>query len=194
MGVAYDGQEYFLGYYRVPHHRCCSAADLNPVQYENMVGFFAVREDHWVYTEIGPLKNPVPTPIPAQNGWTPEYTATVSIASVSQASPEEIANLLFTQWLEHFKTSDADSRNRIDEYVITKVEIPANSTSLAQEQDLGFVATVLFSVKPTILMYSNWVAGNGIIDDQNWKRDKFLFIGVVKEDDIYRLKIIGTGP
>ncbi|GAB4580609.1 MAG: hypothetical protein Fur0022_33510 [Anaerolineales bacterium] len=56
VGIVYDGQEIPLGYKRVLHHGCCSAASLNPMQYENMVGFFAVREDKWYYVEIGVFK------------------------------------------------------------------------------------------------------------------------------------------
>lgn len=60
IGIVYDGQEFPLGYYRVLHNGCCSSGVLNPVQYENMVGFFAVRGDKWVYTEIGAFENFLP--------------------------------------------------------------------------------------------------------------------------------------
>lgn len=53
VGVSYDGRDISLGYDFVPHHRCCSAGELNPKMYENMVGFFAVRGDKWYYVEIG---------------------------------------------------------------------------------------------------------------------------------------------
>ena len=53
VGIVYDGQEILLGYDRVLHYGCCSAGVLNPLKYENMVGFFAVRGDKWYYVEIG---------------------------------------------------------------------------------------------------------------------------------------------
>jgi hypothetical protein len=44
-------------------------------------------------------------------------------------------------------------------------------------------------------MYSNWVAGNGDVDvDGGWIRQKFEFIGIIRENDVYRIKIIGTSP
>jgi hypothetical protein len=136
----------------------------------------------------------IPTPIPAKNGWTSEYTATVPSMSVNQYTQEQIASLLFTQWLNHFKTEDADSRNRLDEYELLKVEIPKNLSFLAQEKAVDFVATVVFSVKPSVYMYSDWNAGNGISTDNIWIRNKFLIIGIDKKNELYNLLLIGTGP
>jgi hypothetical protein len=56
VGISYNRQDISLGYDYVPHHRCCSAGELNPKMYENMVGFFAVRDDKWYYVEIGVFK------------------------------------------------------------------------------------------------------------------------------------------
>lgn len=137
---------------------------------------------------------PIPTPIPAKNGWTSEYTATVSNTSLNQYTQEEIASILFTQWLDHFKTEDADSQNRLDEYELLKVETPKNLAFLAQEKAVDFVATVVFSVKPSVYMYSNWNAGNGISTDNIWIRNKFLIIGIDKKNELYSLLLIGTGP
>jgi hypothetical protein len=53
VGVAFDGQETLLDYDHVPHNQCCSAAELNPIQAENMVAFFALRDGMWYYVEMG---------------------------------------------------------------------------------------------------------------------------------------------
>ena len=137
---------------------------------------------------------PIPTPIPAKNGWTPEFTASLSNTTASQYTQEEIASILFTQWLDHFKTVNADSRSRLEEYELIKVEIPTNLTFLAKEKDVEFVATFVFSVKPFVYMYSNWNAGNGVSTDNVWIRNKFLIAGVDVADDLYSLVILGTGP
>lgn len=137
---------------------------------------------------------PISTPIPAKNGWVSEYIATVPGISVDQYTQEEIASILFTQWLNHFKTEDADSRNRLDEYELLKVETPKNLAFLAQEKAVDFVATVVFSVKPSVYMYSNWNAGNGISTDNIWTRNKFMIIGIDKKNELYSLLIIGSGP
>ncbi len=195
VGIVYDGHEVPLGYDRVLHYGCCSAGSLSPDQYENMVGFFAVRDGKWYYVEIGAYEGDFPTPFPAQNGWTEAYTATIPVASVRQSTREEIVTLLFSQWLDHFKIPDADSRNGIEEYEILQVEFPEDEmfASIKQEKGVDYVAWVSFSVKPVIYVYSHWNAGNGTSTDQTWIRDKGLIIGVVQENGEYRLVLIGTG-
>ncbi len=138
--------------------------------------------------------SPLPTPIPAQNGWTPEFTATISSKEVEDYTQEEIAKILFTQWLDHFKTQDADSQHRLSEYELLKVETPNSFSALRAEEDVDFIATISFSVKPSAFMFSSWVAGNGTVTDQAWIRNKFLFTGVKKDNNLYSLKILGTGP
>lgn len=56
VGIVYDGQEIPLGYDRVLHYGCCSMGSLNPIQYENMVSFFAVRDGSWYYVEVGSVR------------------------------------------------------------------------------------------------------------------------------------------
>lgn len=53
VGFSYDGGEADLGYDDVVHYRCCAESVLNPVQAEEMVGFFAAREGTWYYVELG---------------------------------------------------------------------------------------------------------------------------------------------
>jgi hypothetical protein len=137
---------------------------------------------------------PLPSPIPAKNGWVPEFTPTMTVASADQYSEEQIARILFTQWLDHFKTDDADSQNRLDEYQVSEVRTPENLAFLADEKKLDSVATVVFSVRPSIYLYSNWNAGNGMSTDNTWIEDKYLIIGVDKANGMYSLVIIGTGP
>lgn len=53
VGVSYDGQETDLDFDEVPHYRCCSESSLNPTQAQNMVAFFARRDQAWLYVELG---------------------------------------------------------------------------------------------------------------------------------------------
>lgn len=53
IGVSYDGQTFLLGFEEIPRYRCCSSAELNPRQYQNMVSFFARKGETWYYVEIG---------------------------------------------------------------------------------------------------------------------------------------------
>jgi hypothetical protein len=137
----------------------------------------------------------VPTRIPARNGWKPDYVSVIPIASLDTKSQSEIAYLLFDSLLAHFKTPDADSRNGLVDYAILNVQAePDLYSQLAVEQEVDFVATAIYSVRPTILMYSNWVAGNGDVAFQSgWINQKSLFIGIYHENGTYRIKILGTG-
>ncbi len=53
VGYSLDGQETDLDYTEIPHYRCCSESSLNPVQAQNMVAFFAARNQTWFYVELG---------------------------------------------------------------------------------------------------------------------------------------------
>ena len=53
IGIVFDGKGTMLGFDRVPHYACCSAAELNPRPSPNMVSFFAQKTDTWYYVEIG---------------------------------------------------------------------------------------------------------------------------------------------
>jgi len=53
VGVSFDGQRTLLDYEHVRHNECCSMAEANPVQAENMVAFFALRDGMWYYVEMG---------------------------------------------------------------------------------------------------------------------------------------------
>ena len=128
---------------------------------------------------------PTETPVPTEGEWTYEYIATAPATSVGNSSQEEIASLLFTQWLNHFKTEKADVYYRLDDFKLINVVIREE-----RPPDV-FVAMVTFSVKPITM--TPWVAGNGATDGV-WVRDKLLFISVKKENNIYSLISMGTGP
>jgi hypothetical protein len=53
LGYSYAGEEVELPYDSIPHYLCCSASQLNPIQAENMVAFYAMLGDQWFYVELG---------------------------------------------------------------------------------------------------------------------------------------------
>jgi hypothetical protein len=53
IGISYNGKEISLEYTEIPHYSCCSGAAFNPKIAENMVSFFAQRNETWYYVEIG---------------------------------------------------------------------------------------------------------------------------------------------
>jgi hypothetical protein len=62
MGAIYDNQEIPLGYSEVPHYGCCSNGELNPHVGQNMVAFFARRQQTWYYVQLGIFANATPVP------------------------------------------------------------------------------------------------------------------------------------
>ena len=53
LGFYYDDHEVLAGYDEIPRYGCCSQAEVNARQAENMVAFFARRDRTWYYVEVG---------------------------------------------------------------------------------------------------------------------------------------------
>ena len=125
---------------------------------------------------------PTPTAMPKNDG-------TIPVASVgSNATQQEIAKALFTQWLEHSKIDGS-----LEDYEVGNVQVITNLSGA--DYGVDFVAGVGYSVRPSKGGRSWWVAGNGIVvEGDPWIRNKGLLIGVRRDNDMYVLKIIGTGP
>ena len=130
----------------------------------------------------------------AANERNEKYTPTISVDAVSKGNPQEVAGNLVNQWLSHFK-SRINIQNRLDAYEIHDIR-------LREAQGDEFVVTASFSVKPTSncsdwlmgIFCSDWIAGNGTLEENGWIRHKFLFFKVIKEGNWYKLQVIGTGP
>jgi len=114
------------------------------------------------------------------------YVPAVSVGAVDQATPNEIAGTLIDQWLSHFKSDSVGIQNRPSEYEVHEIRV-------TEEHGNAFVITALFLVKPASI-FSDWIAGNGVPGEDDWIRSKFLFFKVIREGDVYRLQVIGTGP
>jgi len=52
-GYSYDGKDTDLQYTEIPHYRCCAETEINPLPAQNMVAFFAVKDQEWFYVELG---------------------------------------------------------------------------------------------------------------------------------------------
>ncbi len=53
LGFSYDGHEVLAAYDEIPHYGCCSEAQVNAHQAQDMVAFFARRNQTWYYVEVG---------------------------------------------------------------------------------------------------------------------------------------------
>jgi hypothetical protein len=131
-------------------------------------------------------------PPPTSQGW----RQIVAHLSAAETAGLDGSGILFTLWEDYMQRCQftlLDDRQRLVEYEIVEVKEDSGLIALRQEKGLDLVGTVVFSVRPVQMEYSDWVAGNGEIQSE-WVRSKFLFIGFSKDGDAVHLRIIGTGP
>jgi hypothetical protein len=108
------------------------------------------------------------------------------VADIEGMTQEDVAAWLMSAYLDHFTCPEIDDLSRLVDYQI-------EGTSLQSRGDLQFTVQVTFSVQPVLGTNSNWIAGNGELDDP-WVRNKMLFVTVVLQDDEYVIGSMGTGP
>ena len=128
---------------------------------------------------------------PATEKWSTEYIPSLPISSVGNVPDDVMISRLCCQWLQHFKSIQADEKERLDDYVIHRVEF-LGFNELAREQGVLSTAWLIYSVKPHQLLYSHWVAGNGVIKN-GWISRKSIIVGLYTDKKFYKLKLIG-GP
>ena len=139
-----------------------------------------------------PLKNPpaaqVSTLAPSSSPvpWTADFTPTVSIAALGNATHEEIVRTLYTQYLEHYTNSHADDRWRLDDYEIHNVDASKLVEAHLNSGAFDFVAAVSYSVKPSVFLYSHWNAGSAQTGDNGWVNTGTL-VGVFIKNGAYHL-------
>lgn len=98
----------------------------------------------------------------------------------------EIAYKLMDERLKSFKSSAVNKQERIKDYKIYSVHIHSQVNS-------GFVFTIDYSVKPTIIE-SGWRAGNGAYNEKSgWIESKFLFVRVLQEGNTFTYVEGATG-
>ena len=83
INSSFDGQAVMVGYDDIPHYGCCSGGASNPISAENMVAFFAKRDNQWYYVEIGAYQEDNQPQIPS-----PEVQPCLSVPEVYQ--PDEV--------------------------------------------------------------------------------------------------------
>lgn len=118
--------------------------------------------------------------------WTVDFTPTVSIAAMSQATHEEIIKALYTQYLDHYKNSHANDQWRLDDYEIQKIDASKLVEAHVNSGAFDFVAAVAYSVKPSVFLYSHWNAGSAQTGDNGWVNTGTL-VGVFIKNGAYHL-------
>ena len=106
---------------------------------------------------------------------------TLSYSAAADLSGSEIAAKLFEVQLEWQQAKRQLASGKITAYKIEKVT-PVES--------MPGVYSVVYSIKSGDDAYK---AGNGRIADGGWILHKSLYVRVVKNEDGYKLEVIGTG-
>ncbi len=128
----------------------------------------------------------------AHETWDIWYTPSLAFDAAEGDMIDEMLTLqLFCQWLQYFKVAHVDEKYRLNDYAIHHIEF-SGLTRLAKEHKVESTAWVIYSVKPAQLLYSDWVAGNGTIDNE-WVSNKSVIVGLYKNDGFYKMKLI-QGP
>ncbi|GEM_PF-5851953 len=141
-----------------------------------------------------PTSTTSPQSIPSNVGGL-YFAPSLTIATGETLTQQEIAEALFTNWLTHFKdVGQEDARYKIDDYEVIQVTIPEELQSCSNKLRAEFVATGIFSVKPTDKLASGWFAGGGnISDDQLWIT-KSHDVAILLDNGVYSWKLLGVPP
>lgn len=133
-----------------------------------------------------------PKPDPASTSFNPS----LPITSTEAMTQTEIAASLLTTWLEHYKGNALENTHfSLDDYEIVKIEIPEKLQVCAAKQDMGFIATIYYSVKPSQKSGSSWAAGSGEISaDRLWINNKVQHVMIFANENAYTWKLLGNPP
>ena len=152
-------------------------------------------------TRLRPTRTMVPQgPSPTFTDFPREwlYTATpdpqmftIVAKIVGDYSQEEIARMLYTKWLDHFLGKNIGDTVRLDEYMINRIQIPADQKCAKKSGGLFFVE--VSAILKMASEHSDWGAGSGnTLDDGRLDKP---FSGVVyKDGDTYTLIMTSNVP
>lgn len=106
--------------------------------------------------------------------------------TVTYETDPEIARSLLDKYLQHYASSEVAESERLKDYKI-------NEIAIREKTNDGFVYTAKFSVQG----FNNNTplgAGNGVIKDNGWIEDKFMFIRVSQKDKTFTMTGMATSP
>lgn len=115
-----------------------------------------------------------------QNGYQPSMTVKPG------TNLETVARSLLEKYLKHYMENSIPEPERLKAFKIKEIK-------LQEKNDSGFVYTAEFSVQG-VDENTSWVAGNGIVKNDGWIEDKYMFIKVAKKGNTYTMKEWGTSP
>ncbi|MBE3578443.1 hypothetical protein [Caldanaerobacter subterraneus] len=95
-----------------------------------------------------------------------------SITVEGNVKSEEIARTFLEKYFKHYMENTVPIEERLKDFRIDRIDIKEESPN-------GIYFTVSFSVKPSI-SNSDWMAGNGVIKENGWKRNSGLLLSKKK--------------
>ncbi|MEJ2600256.1 MAG: hypothetical protein P8Z00_18115 [Anaerolineales bacterium] len=86
------------------------------------------------------------------------------VDALVDANQEEIADQLFSMYLEQFKDESTDKSIRLIDFKILRATLSSFSQKCAKELGVESIVDIQYSVEPEIYLYSDWNAGTGSSD------------------------------
>ena len=126
---------------------------------------------------------------------------TISTIIDQSYSQEEIANLLFSKWMDHFLSDNIGPEMRLSEYTINSISIPINQYCATRLGAL-FMAEAEITAKPILPLRprtndntSQWmVAGGGIVAEDDTHLTRVFNAAIFHAENIYTLDVITQAP
>ncbi len=117
------------------------------------------------------------------------------VDTLANATQEDIAEKLFSMYLEQFKDESTDKNIQLVDFKILGATQSSFSLKCAKDLGLESIIDVQYSVAPAINPNSNWIAGTGNTDgSNNWIIDKWATLGIYKTGRSYTFKALGIPP
>jgi hypothetical protein len=126
---------------------------------------------------------------------------TISAIIDQSYSQEEIANLLFSKWMDHFLSDNISPEMRLSEYTINSISIPV-SQYCATRLGALFMAEAEIRAKPILPLRrrtndntSHWmVAGGGILAEDDTHLTRVFNAAIFQVKNMYTLNVITQVP
>jgi hypothetical protein len=122
------------------------------------------------------------------------YTVSIPIKSADKLTKVDLAQKLFSDWLDHFTLPSIEDHYRLDDYAIQKVELPDDLQTCANDLGIESIAHIEFSVQKSPLLYSDWDSGSGETGTNRWINKKSFYIAIFTVNKNYSFKVLGIPP
>ncbi len=130
-------------------------------------------------------------PLVADSIWF--HWTSLPVDALADATQEEIADKLFSMYLEQFKDESTDKSIRLVDFKILRATLSSFSQKCAKDLGLESIIDVRYSVAPAVNPNSNWNAGTGSSDgSSNWINDKLATLAIYKTGRSYTFKTLGV--